>query len=202
MLTDQWQVLAGTDFQGRFEFKDIHPVPVIERPVYVRAQRVVLFLWALFGLVFVSAFFVRTRRSTLLKVVLGLAFAGIIIGTTMPAGMKNKMIEDVKAGAAFAIETIVPADKQGIPWQLDTIGHFCLFALFGSILICILEQDAGFTALVYILMVSAGTELAQTYIDGRSGCLSDFFIDAAGGSIGVMSALLGQCLNNKRIKRR
>jgi VanZ family protein len=49
-------------------------------------------------------------------------------------------------------------------------------------------------------MVAAGTELAQIYIDGRSGHLSDFFIDAAGGCLGIMIALLGQRLNNKRIK--
>ncbi|MDD4275304.1 MAG: VanZ family protein [Desulfobacter postgatei] len=49
-------------------------------------------------------------------------------------------------------------------------------------------------------MIAAGTELAQIYIDRRSGHLSDFFIDAAGGCLGIMIALLGQRLNNKRIK--
>jgi len=194
-------VRAGTDCRGRFELKDIHLVPVIERPVYIGTQKVVLFLWAVFGLVFISAFFVRTRKSTLLKVVLGLAFAGIIIGTTMPAGIKNKIIKEVKAGAEFMEETIVPTDKQKILWQPDKIGHFCFFAMFGFILICMLEQDAGFTALVYILMVAAGTELVQIYIDGRSGCLSDFLIDAAGGCLGITIAVLDQSLKNKRIKK-
>lgn len=200
-LTEKLRVVAQmSQCRGRFELKDIHLVPVIERPAYVWAKRVVLLLWALFGFVFVISFFFLTRRSTLLNVVLGLAFAGIIIGTTMPSGMKNQIIKKVKAGAAFAKETIVSADKQEIPWQPDKVGHFCLFALFGYILISVLEQDAGFTALVYTLMVAAGTELAQIYIDGRSGHLSDFFIDAAGGCLGIMIALLGQRLNNKRIK--
>ena len=200
-LTEKLNVVAQMNqCRGIFELKDIHLVPVIESAGYIRTRRVVLFLWAVFALVFISAVFVRIRKSTLLKVVLGLVYAGIIFGTTMPAGMKKEMVKDVKAGAEIAKQAIVTTDKKQILWQPEKVGHFCLFALFGFILVNVLEQDGGYTALVYMLMVAAGTEFAQVYIDGRTGSLGDFFIDASGCCLGIMIAVLYRRFKNKKGK--
>lgn len=202
-VTEKLSVVAQmSQCRGRFELKDIHLVPVIDSAGYIWARRVVLFLWAVFAIVFVSALFVRTRKSTFIKAVLVLVSAGIIFGTTMPAGIKKEMVKDVKVGAKIATQVIVDADKKEIPWQPEKVGHFCLFALLGFILIRVLEQDSGYTALVYMLMVAAGTEFAQIYIDGRSGSLGDVFIDASGGCLGMMSAVLYRKLKNKKGKGR
>ena len=95
-LTEKLSVVAQmSQCRGRFELKDIRLVPVIEGAGYIWSRRVVLFVWAVFSLVFISAVFVRIRQSTLTKVVLGLVYAGIFFGTTMPAGIKKEMVKDV-----------------------------------------------------------------------------------------------------------
>ena len=105
----------------------------------------------------------------------------------------------MSAGAEIAKQAIVAADKKEIPWQPEKVGHFCLFALLGFMLICVLEQDSEYTVLVYMLMVAAGTEFAQVYV-GRSGSLGDFFIYASGGCLGMMITVLYRRLKNKKGK--
>ncbi|MDO8895029.1 VanZ family protein, partial [Nitrosomonas sp.] len=48
-----------------------------------------------------------------------------------------------------------------------------------------MTKESIIHAAAIILMLAGGTEMAQLYIDGRSPLITDFFIDAAGGLLGI-----------------
>ncbi|WP_320040567.1 VanZ family protein [uncultured Desulfobacter sp.] len=202
LLTEKLQVVAQMSrCTGRFEVKNISLVPVAVNSVYTWTARVVLFIWAVFGLLVMGSFLVRVRDNRALRVLMGLAFAGIIIGTTMPVGLKNQMIKDVKIGAEAVKETVLPLDKQELLWKPDKVGHFCFFALFSCVMTLLMNHESVFCIPVYVIMVAAGTEFAQMFIGGRTASLGDFFIDMAGGALGIMICLISGYLN-KNIKKR
>ncbi len=75
----------------------------------------------------------------------------------------------------------------------DTLLHFLLFlplGVGGALWMAQLEQAqqkrARLAILVVILAFAAATELAQVPMENRTGSLSDFIADAAGGGLGVL----------------
>jgi len=79
------------------------------------------------------------------------------------------------------------------PTGSGQLGHFLLFlpmgagaALWMAKLPVDSQKRARALLLLFILAFAAFTEIAQTFIDGRHGSLTDFIADAAGAGVGVM----------------
>lgn len=75
----------------------------------------------------------------------------------------------------------------------DSMLHFMLFlplgaggALWMAQLPPELQQRARLGILLLVLFFAAATELIQIPIEGRTGSISDFFADAAGGGVGLL----------------
>ena len=64
--------------------------------------------------------------------------------------------------------------------------YFVLCALFINVLIdCYLPYKAGALSLIYVFMYAVTDEFHQTFISGRSGQITDVFIDTLGGLLAV-----------------
>jgi VanZ family protein len=75
----------------------------------------------------------------------------------------------------------------------DSVLHFLLFlplgaggALWMSQLPPALQKRARLGILLLVLFFAAATELMQVPMEGRTGSISDFFADAAGGGVGLL----------------
>jgi len=178
---------------GSFHLKNIHLFPVAQTQIYTWVKRSILFLWGIFAIFLMSSCFPPGSKQILLKVMLALTFVAIIIGTTMPAAMKNQVSHQIQTRIHTADKTANPVFQQDIA----KTGHFCFFVLFGLALSLLLPQEPAILLMIHILLLAGGTEMAQFFIDGRTPLLFDFAIDAGGGFSGMM---LIQLFGRKRIK--
>ncbi|MDE2388178.1 MAG: VanZ family protein, partial [Betaproteobacteria bacterium] len=117
-----------------------------------------------------------------IRLLLVSVFISIIAGITLPGDIKNLVLSDVK----IQLDSESELFKAVVPWDLSKVWHFCFFFLFGLILFVTLEKGSTLQGIVMILLLAGSTELAQLYIEGRTPLVSDFFIDTAGGIVGMI----------------
>ena len=171
---------------GSFQLKNLQLYTVEQTAVYTWVQRVILVFWGLFAVFLLGSCFNNSTGLLILKALLVIAFAAIIIGTSMPKEMKTQIFQEVTNQIQKASNGIQPGFSIGpvsidlVSIDLAKLGHFVFFALFGGLLCLLMKKDPLLGVVFNILLLAAGTELAQFFIDGRSPLFADFFIDLAG----------------------
>lgn len=111
----------------------------------------------------------------------------------MKANQVRQLGQAVTALSAVIIAFATLSPDTGIGATNDTIAHFLLFlplgaggALWMANLEPATQRRARLAMLGVILAFAAGTELAQVAMEERTGSLSDFIADAAGGGVGLL----------------
>lgn len=132
----------------------------------------------------------------------------ILLGTAMPASVKNRILDVILVTAwdighseqpdtgsrLEATGTIVPSHQAAAPKSalkeiaLSKIAHFILFALLGLLLWSNTPQRGLKRILLDILLLACATELNQFFSENRSPLITDFLIDMAGGGTGILLA--------------
>jgi hypothetical protein len=164
---------------GRIKNLQIYPAHVNQ--AYIWARAAILSAWSAFFLLLAgSCLFIR-GRTVLFRAFLLTIFLAIIAGISLPGDLKNQVSDEVKVQIDAESELL----KTTIPWDLSKVWHFCFFFLFGLVLCFLMTKEPIIQVAAIILMLAGGTEMAQLYIDGRSPLITDFFIDAAGGLLGI-----------------
>lgn len=166
---------------GSLQIKNLQIYPVHVNQAYIWARASILFAWGAFFLLLAgSCLFIR-GKTVLFRALLLITFIAIIAGISLPGDLKNQVSDEVK----IQIDAESKSFKTAIPWDLSKVWHFCFFFLFGFILCLVMANEPALQVIAIILMLAGGTEIAQLYITGRSPLLTDFFIDAAGGLLGI-----------------
>ncbi len=175
---------------GSFRLKNIRLFPVIQTGIYTWIKKSILISWAAFAF-FVIGSCIYCGKETItycgketitycgkktitLRIMLALSFIAIIIGTTMPGDIKARVLNEVQSQIYI------------FPWNLSKMGHFCFFVFFGLVLSMLLGRRQVIPVVLNILLIAGGTELAQSFIDGRTPLFMDFFVDSAGGLTGML----------------
>lgn len=166
---------------GSLQIKNLQIYPVHLSQKYLWARDTILFAWGVFSLLLAgSCLFIR-GKTIFFRVLLLATFITIIAGISLPGDLKNQVSDEVKIQMDAESESF----KTAIPWDLSKVWHFCFFFLFGLVLCLMMTKQHIIQVAAIILMLAGGTEMAQLYIDGRSPLITDFFIDAAGGLLGI-----------------
>jgi len=167
---------------GSFQVNDIKLYPVRETRMFTMTRNITLSTWGVFFLLLTGSCLFNRKHSIFLRLLLVCAFISIIVGTTFPGDTKNQVSDEVKTHLHTQSEPL----KATILWNLSKIWHFCSFLLLGLIIALMMTQESLGRVIFIIFSLAAGTELAQLYIEGRTPLVADFFIDAAGGIIGII----------------
>jgi len=178
---------------GSFQLRNIRLYPVSQTKIYTWVKTGILFSWGVFSIFLLGSYFFNGKKTIVLQTMLVIAFVAILIGTTMPADMKNQVSNEVKN----QIHATSDVFENAVPWDLSKVGHFCFFAVFGFILSLLMKPEPAILVMINILLLAGGTEIAQFFIDGRSPLLLDFLIDSVGGLSGIIIIKLSG-LNRKK----
>ncbi|MGZ0019931.1 VanZ family protein [Nitrosomonas sp. wSCUT-2] len=169
---------------GLMKVKQLQVFPVLENEIYPTVKKTILTAWGGFFLLLTGSLLFTRQNARMLRVLLLAALIAILAGTTLP--------NDIKISLLDGINTLIGADNQAfkamIPWDLDKAGHVLFFFLLGLILRVMMANGSIFQIIVVILMLAAGTEITQLYIEGRTPLPSDFYIDTAGAVAGIALA--------------
>lgn len=177
---------------GSLQINNIQLYPVREAQLFAIAGNIMLSAWSAFFLLLIGSCLISNKQGIFLRLLLVCAFISIIVGTTLPGKLKNQVSNEVRTH----IHTQSAQNKNPMTWDLSKIWHFCSFFLFGLILCLMMTQERLSQMIFAILFLAAGTELAQLYINGRTPLITDFFIDAAGGIIGIILIRIFYMRNN------
>ena len=166
---------------GLLQIKNVQSYPVHVNQAYMWARASILFAWGAFFLLLTgSCLFIR-GKTVLFRALLLITFIAIIAGISLPGDLKNQVSDEVK----IQIDAESESFKTAIPWDLSKVWHFCFFFLFGLVLCLMMTEKPVFQVAAIMLMLAGSTEFVQLYIDGRSPLVTDFFIDATGGLLGI-----------------
>lgn len=179
-----WLFAQLSQATGSLQIKNVQVYPVYENPDYLWARDIILFAWGAYFLLFAGSFLFINKKNFFIRLLLISVFISIIAGITLPGDMKKQVSNEVKA----QLDTESESFKTAIPWDLSKVWHFCFFFLFGLILLSMLDKASIPQGIITVLLLAGGTELTQLYIEGRTPLVSDFFIDAAGGTAGMILA--------------
>jgi len=166
---------------GSFWLKNLQLYTVKQAFFYTWVQRTILFSWGVFAFYLLGSCLSSGNSRIVQKVLLIAFFVVIIVGTTMPQEVRNKISQEVSS-------QIQKTDKVFNPgFSIDPAksGHFFFFTLFGGVLFLLKGKDSLWGVAFNLLLLAGGTELAQFFIDGRSPLFTDFYIDLAGGTLGI-----------------
>lgn len=181
--TQKIQLLAQLNqATGSLQIRNIHIYPVHENEAYQSARNLILPAWGAYFLLFAGSFLFIDKKNFFIRLLLVSVFISIIAGITLPGDIKNLVLSDVKVQLDSESELF----KAAIPWDLSKVWHFCFFFLFGLILLAMLDKASILQGVTMVFLLAGSTELAQLYIEGRTPLVSDFFIDAAGGIVGMI----------------
>ncbi len=167
---------------GSLQIRNIHVYPVHENEAYQSVRNLILSAWGAYFLLFAGSFLFIDKKNFFIRLLLVSVFISIIAGITLPGDIKNLVLSDVKVQIHSESELF----KAAIPWDLSKVWHFCFFFLFGLILLAVLDKASIMQGIIMVFLLAGGTELTQLYIEGRTPLVSDFFIDAAGGIVGMV----------------
>ncbi len=190
---------------GSFQLKNIHLYTVKQTELYNWIKKIILILWSFFAIFLLGSLFFQDTKKIVLQIMLLLAFAAIIIGTTMPADMKAHVTKEVEDQVHKVHDlhnnihkTSGNKSKKALSWDISKVGHFLFFAIFGLVLSILLRHKPTILPMLHIVLLAGGTEIVQFYIDGRSPMFLDFIIDSAGGLSSII--LMGLFLNMKKLE--
>lgn len=173
---------------GLMKVKNLRVFPVLENEIYPTVKKTILTAWGGFFLLLTGSLLFIRQKNIFLRVSLLVAMISILAGTTVPSDIKIALLDEVKTQINAESDTF----KETIPWDLDKAGHVFFFFLLGLILRAMMANGSIFQIIAVVLMLAAGTEITQLYIEGRTPLPNDFYIDAAGAATGIaLASLLG-----------
>ncbi|MBX3617147.1 VanZ family protein [Nitrosomonas sp.] len=173
---------------GLLKIRNIRVFPVLENEIYPTVKKIILTAWGGFFLLLAGSLLFAHQKNIVLRVTLLVPLISILAGTTVPSDIKISLLDEVKTQIHAESDTF----KEMIPWDLDKVGHVFFFFLLGLIIRVTMADGSIFQIIAVVLMLAAGTEITQLYIEGRTPLPSDFYIDIAGAAAGiVLASLLG-----------
>jgi VanZ family protein len=205
-------VVQMSHCSGELFLQDLSLHQVEETTLYKWVKWFVHGAWISF-IFFLFVPYLKNTRFVLSKSPALFTIAVILIGTAMPAAVKNnikKTIDSELTEEIHEISTQVSPAKHNISqpdWlqpaikkiDITKIAHFALFAL----LVLILRQNnpaRPVTLLMFdIFMLACATELNQLFIESRSPLVIDVIIDMTGGGAGL---LVAESLRSVEVRRR
>jgi hypothetical protein len=166
---------------GSLQVKNIQLYPVKQTQTFTWVKNIILFSWGVFFLSLIGSCLLMSQKTFILRALLISSFVSIIIGTALPGVIKKQVFD--------TIETQIHAESESfkavIPWDLSKVGHLCFFFVLGMMLCVMMAKVSTIHVMTVILLLAGGTEIAQLYIAGRNPLVTDIFIDAAGGIVGI-----------------
>lgn len=171
---------------GDFWVRNLRLHPMTQTAVYTRVKRAVLAGWGLFAVCLLGSVLYRSPRKILPRVLLTGIFAAILVGAVIPADLKSLWSDGLEAWVSTAGNVVAMM----VSGNIARIGHFVFFFVFGAVLTLVLRHRGGMPAIEYLLMVAGGSEVIQTFIDGRSPFVMDFMTDVVGGVAGIALVIL------------
>ncbi len=200
ILSNATEIKVGIQLSkctGELQVKELSLYRVLVNPLYRVIQWLIFGLWALFMIcVFlpgvVGSF--EGRKSSAFVV---LVIVAIILGTTVPASLRNEAKSEVLNYAKISADKFVEYGGIGVAelkvpeWlsvDITKVGHFLLFGLLGGILY--FRQGGRRVSDIFadIGILACGSELMQLFVEGRSALVGDVVIDFAGAGCAVLLA--------------
>ncbi len=184
---------------GELQSSGLSLFQVEENPGYQRVRWVVFGSWAIFlGCVFAPGLLGpctgRLRPALILLVCLA-----ILLGTTVPGGIKNdakhELLSQAHSYASQVVELGGPSahtlakelkEEKWLKIDITKVAHFLLFALLGGLLYVRQDQGAVWRIFVDGGILACSTELLQLFVDDRSALVGDVLIDLAGVGCAVL----------------
>ncbi len=202
-------VVQMSHCSGEFFLKNLSLYQVAETSLYQKTKWLLRSAWVLFSFLLFAPYMTH-QRLAVPRFLLLVTVAVILIGTTMPAELKNKLKTQIdsqlttqvsKISAPHPAATGMPPQSQ---WQQSTgdmidiskIAHFILFAF----LVLLLRRSnpsrpVGFL-ITDVFMLACATEFSQFFIENRSPLLTDLLIDMGGAATGLLLANTLSLLSN------
>ena len=165
---------------GSLWIKNIELYPVIQTALYTWLQKVIFPAWGIFFILLLGSCLFKENK-LVIKIIFITSFIAIIVSTTIPGEMRNKVTTKIKN----QIQTISKTFGKVIPLNIPKIGHLSLFTLFGLALSILMSQTSAQLVLVHIILLAGGSELVQFCIESRTPMIEDFFINVLGGILGI-----------------
>ena len=184
---------------GELQFSGLSLFQVEDNPGYQRARWMVFAGWAIFlGCVFapglLGPYTGRLRPALILLVCLA-----ILLGTTVPGGIKNdakyELLNQAHSYASQVVELGGPSahtlaqelkKEKWLKIDITKVAHFLLFAVLGGLLYVRQDQCAVWSIFVDSGILACSTEFLQLFVDDRSALVGDVLIDLAGVGCAVL----------------
>ena len=209
--TDECRVVAQLSrSSGEFTVKGLSLYEVRETVFYGWAKLFVRGAWIVF-VVCLFLPYLRKKNLLLEQLPVLLTVGAILIGTSLPAPIKNDWKQRAETtlakvfagdeGGGYTVAPKVkdnqrqksikkrpmPAEKKTGVERLDLTkaAHFMLFGLLALLLKMTSPSRPTRLLLFDLFMLACATELSQFFIDDRSPLISDIIIDMAGGLTGL-----------------
>lgn len=169
---------------------------------YRTLQFFCLGLWGLFFITFIfPSYWGSNKGLGRVGLILAILMIVIIAGTSFPGSMKNtidsginrnlyrveRMCNRIITKVGFEWRLPVAAIRRGLPTK-STAAHFILFTSLAFGMVVALPNRSLPWAGVDILLLAAGSELIQFYVDGRTPYWGDFGVDLCGVASGFLVA--------------
>lgn len=181
--TQRIKVLAQLNqVSGFFQLRNIRLYPVSESSMFPAVRNIVIGAWVAFFLFLVGSCLLMREASIVARLLLVLLIFSIVVGTSIPGEIKQGVSDDVMTQISAGSGQFIT----NIPFDLSKLWHFGFFVLLGVLLGWVMTGASLFSIMIVVLMVAGGTELAQLYIEGRTALITDFFLDAFSGILGLV----------------
>ncbi len=185
--------------RGEFFLKDLSLHQIEETILYGWIKWLIRGAW-IFFICFLFLSYLKSDRIIVSKLPVLITVAAILIGTAMPATVKNNIkraIDYELTPKTKTIHTHIVLAKDNLSqlaWlqtaikQIDItkIAHFALFALLVLILRYNNPTLSRRRLLFDIFLLACATELNQFFVENRSPLITDVIIDMAGAGTGVL----------------
>lgn len=180
---------------GDFWVRNLRLHPVVQTAVYKRVKGSVLAGWGFFAVFLLGSVLHESPGKGLSRILLMGIFVAILVGAVIPADMKSFWSHEIEMWVA----AFNNAAAMVVSGNIARAGHFVFFFVFGAVLALALGHRGGMPAIGYLLMVAGGSEMVQTFIDGRSPFVMDFMTDVAGGAGGIALVVMWRRIARRRM---
>lgn len=180
---------------GTMTIKNLSLQPVSQTPYHPYLKWSLLCLWAIFLSLMLDV--EPANNGRIMKYLVYIAAGLIIIGTFIPAQLKEEIEQTIKKQSAPVTNITNKLMKQSdnannLPHNpeinIDKLCHFFFFAIFACLRFHTIGHKKTRDVLLEILILACASELMQLYAEGRSAQVTDVLIDCAGGMTGIILA--------------
>ena len=136
------------------------------------------------------------------KLLLVIAWMGLIFSFSNDTGVKSTKKSDgliIKAAEVFLNRNLSDIEKDNLTKFLVVPvrkgAHLFVYSVLGILIFIFITEfiSIGYKSLIYSFLISflyaCSDEIHQVFVSGRSGQVSDIFLDALGAGIGILLCL-------------